>query len=218
MTLSPCWSCGAARAAPSALCEGCGKVLPVPPLRAGESELIDKFAVLGVPRSFDLETSALEDRFRAVSRKLHPDKFVRATPAERRFALEQTTRLNDAYRTLKDPAKRGEHLLELRGVKLGAEQAAQMAPEFLEQMMEDREHLMEAKLDGGPAEVARLAEGIRAQQAQALSNAGALLRKLEGPEEAWVALPAVAEQLARLRYYARYLDEVEGRPADADKH
>jgi molecular chaperone HscB len=190
-------------------------VQPVPPLRAGEPVLIDKFAVLGVPRSFDLETPALEDRFRAVSRKLHPDRFVRATPAERRHALEQTTRLNDAYRTLKDPAKRGEHLLELRGLKLGAD-SAQMDPDFLEQMMEDREKLMEAKLSekGGPAEVARLAAGIRAQEAQALAKAGALLRTLEGPDAATVGLPAIAEQLARLRYYARYLDEVEGRSAE----
>ena len=217
MTLPPCWSCGAPRAAPTALCEACGKVQPVPPLRAGESILIDKFAVLGVPRSFDLETAALEDRFRAVSRKLHPDRFARATPAERRHALEQTTRLNDAYHTLKDPAKRGEHLLELRGLKLGQDGGqAPMDPDFLEQMMEDRERLVEAKLQdqGGPAEVARLAEGIRAQEAQALAKAGALLRILEGPEAATVGLPAIAEQLARLRYYARYLDEVEGRSAE----
>jgi molecular chaperone HscB len=190
-------------------------VQPVPPLRAGESVLVDKFAVLGVARSFDLEPSALEDRFRAVSRKLHPDRFARATPAERRHALEQTTRLNDAYRTLKDPAKRGEHLLELRGLKPGQDGgSAQMDPEFLEQMMEDREQLMEAKLEGGAAEVARLAEGIRAKAAQALARAGALLRTLEGPDAASVSLPAVAEQLSRLRYYARYLDEVEGRPAE----
>ncbi len=212
MTLPACWSCGAPRAAPAALCEACGKVQPVPPLRAGESVLIDKFAVLGVARSFDLEVAALEDRFRAVSRKLHPDRFANKAPVERRHALEQTTRLNDAYRTLKDPAKRGEHLLELRGLKLGAD-SAQMDPDFLEQMMEDREKLMEAKLSdtGGPAEVARLAAGIRAQEAQALAKAGALLRALEGPEAATVGLPAIAEQLARLRYYARYLDEVEGR-------
>ena len=177
--------------------------------------LIDKFAVLGVLRSFDQEGAALEDRFRAVSRKLHPDRFARATPVERRYALEQTTRLNDAYCTLKDPAKRGEHLLELRGLKLGAD-SAQMDPEFLEQMMEDREKLVEAKMSGpdGASEVARLAEGIRAQEAQALGTAGALLRALEGADAATAGLSAIAELLSRLRYYARYLDEVEGRSAE----
>ena len=221
MNLPACWSCGAARATPTALCESCGKVQPVPPLRAGEPVLVDKFAVLGVARTFDLETAALEDRFRAVSRKLHPDRFARASPAERRHALEQTTRLNDAYRTLKDPAKRGEHLLELRGLKPGQDGAsAPMDPDFLEQMMEDREKLMEAKLSesGSPEEVARLADGIRAQQAQALAKAGTLLRALEGPDAGPPArpggLPAIAELLARLRYYTRYLDEVEGRSAE----
>jgi molecular chaperone HscB len=210
MTLPACWSCGAPRSSPAALCEACGKVQPVPPLKAGESVVFDKFAVLGVPRSFDLEAPLLEERFRALSRKLHPDRFARASAAERRYALEQTTRLNDAWRTLKDPARRGEHLLELRGQRLDRDQT--MPPGFLEQVMEDRERLMEAKLEGGPEVVARLAAGVRAQEQEALAAAGAMLRSLE--QGAQVALPEIAGQLARLRYYARYLDEVEGRSAE----
>ena len=230
-----CWSCGAARAPSDALCGACGKVQPVPPVRAGERSLpvaFDKFAVLGVPRGFDQDEAALEDRFRAVSRKLHPDRFARAAPQERRYALEQTTRLNDAWRSLKDPIKRAEHLLELRGVHLAGEprekhglQVAQpvtMSPEFLEEMMEDREKLMEAKFgDGGPDEVARLASGVRGKRDEALREVGEMLRALEASELGAATgrdrdcTPAeVAERLARLRYYARYLDEVEGRAVE----
>ena len=232
-----CWSCGAARPPPDALCGACGKVQPVAPLRSGERVLpaaIDKFAVLGVPRAFDQDGAALEDRFRAVSRKLHPDRFARASPQERRFALEQTTRLNDAWRSLKDPVKRAEHLLELRGVHLAGErhekhglpvtQPVTMSPEFLEQMMEDREQLVEAKFEGGPQEVARLASGVRQKRDATLLEVGRMLRALEAGEAAGSApgsssadcTPAqVAEQLARLRYYARYLDDVEGRPVES---
>src|SRR3989449_6996564 len=49
---------------------------------------------------------SLDERFRALARKLHPDRFARATAQERRYSLEQTTRLNDAYKTLKDPVHR----------------------------------------------------------------------------------------------------------------
>ena len=228
-----CWSCGAARAPSDALCGACGKVQPVAALRAGERAVVDKFAVLGVPRAFDHDEAALEHRFRAVSRKLHPDRFARASPQERRFALEQTTRLNDAWRSLKDPVKRAEHLLELRGVHLAGEpqqkhglpvtQPMTMSPEFLEQMMEDRERLMEAKFGGGPEEVARLAAGVRGKRDATLQEVGKMLRALERwestPERKMgaddVCTPAqIAEQIARLRYYARYLDEVEGRPVE----
>src|SRR3989440_12337539 len=162
-TPATCWGCGAARAPSDALCAKCGKVQPPPPPRG----VLDKFAVLGFPGAYDLDERALEESFRALSRKLHPDRFVRATPRERRFSLEQTTILNDAYRTLRDPVKRAEHLLELRGVKVAGEErraAGEPPPvpqEFLEQAMEDREKLLEAKMEGGPEAVEQLARGVR---------------------------------------------------------
>lgn len=224
MTLDvPCWSCGVGRAPTDALCPKCGKVQPPPARRQGEPLFLDKFATLGVPRSWALETPALEDRFRLLQRKLHPDRFVRAGPQERRFALEQTTLLNDAYRTLKDPARRAEHLLELRGIHLAGEAPqhahglpvvkVEMSPEFLEEMMEDRERLLEARMEGGPLAVAPLAAGVKQKRDATLARVGTLLRALESCEPAEEKRAAVeaAEQVARLRYYARYLDEVEGK-------
>src|SRR5438270_3927956 len=94
---SQCWSCGAPRAQSDALCPACGKVQPPPP--AGSQ--IDKFAILGFSQTFDIEAAAVEEKQRALSRKLHPDKFAREGARERRFALEQTAALNDASRVLK---------------------------------------------------------------------------------------------------------------------
>src|SRR2546427_3416963 len=205
-----CWSCGAARASTDALCPSCGKVQP-PPAPEG---VVDRFAVMGLPRSYELDERALEDTFRSLSRKLHPDRFARATPRERRFSLEQTTLLNDAYRTLRDPVKRAEHLLALRGVKVAGEErggAAAMPQEFLEQALEDREKLLEAKMEGGPEAVARLAEGVRGKRQEAMEE---IARALREPSPSDAQLRQTAELLARLRYYARYLDEVEGRATE----
>ena len=202
-----CWSCGAARAPTDALCASCGKVQPPPSLRG----TLDKFAVLGFPRAYDLDERALEESFRALSRKLHPDRFARATPRERRFSLEQTTILNDAYRTLRDPVKRAEHLLELRGVKVAGEErgaGASMPQEFLEQAMDDREKLLEAKTEGGPEAVERLAQGVRGKKQQTMDEIARVLREERAAEP---DLQRTAQLLARLRYYARYLDDVEGR-------
>ncbi len=208
-----CWSCGAARAPAGALCPACGKVQPPPPPRG----VLDKFAVLGLGRAYELDERALEESFRALSRKLHPDRFARATPRERRFSLEQTTILNDAYRTLRDPVRRAEHLLQLRGVKLAGEErrgpgeAPALPQEFLEQALEDREKLLEAKMEGGPEAVARLAEGVRGKKQAAMDEIAKALREPRPSDE---QLRRTAELLARLRYYARYLDEVEGRAAE----
>ena len=162
--------------------------------------MLDKFALLGVPQGFD-EPQGLDEKFRALSRQWHPDRFARATAPERRKALEQTTLINDAYKTLKDAVRRAEHLLQLRGVK----GEPKMSPEFLEQTLEDREKLFEAKMSG--AGVDELARGVREKRDRTLAE----VRELVGRGG---DLTEAAELLARMRYYARYLDEVEGRSAE----
>jgi molecular chaperone HscB len=185
-------------AASSPICAACGKVQPPPPAGA----LADKFALLGLQQGQRLDEAELDASFRALSRKLHPDRFAKASSRERRFSLEQTTLLNDAYRTLKDPARRAEHLLQLRGVQPMDDY--KMPPEFLEQAMEDREQLLEAKESGAPLEP--LAQGIRAKMDAAMAEVEKLLAEVGEVHQA-----RAAELLARMRYYARYLDEVEGR-------
>ena len=156
--------------------------------------MLDKFALLGVPQGFD-EPEGLDEKFRELSRKTHPD---RVPPKERVRAAAQMTTLNDAYRTLKDPVRRAEHLLALKGVT----GSPQMSPQFLEQTLEDREKLDEAKAKGEPLD--ELARGIREKRDQTL---GQVRQLVSGGGD----LSKAAELLARMKYYARYLDEVEGR-------
>jgi molecular chaperone HscB len=191
-----CWNCRGQTTAGDPICPSCGKVQP--PASAGTG--LDKFAALGVEPSFD-EPAGLDDKFRALSRKLHPDRFARATSQERRYSLEQTTLLNDAYKTLKDPVRRTEHLLSLRGIR----GAPKMSPGFLEETMDDREKLLEAKMSGEPLDA--LASGVREKRDRTLRAVRELVQKGGDLQEA-------AELLARMRYYARYLDEVEGRSAE----
>src|SRR5579871_3005690 len=103
-----CWSCGDMRAAQ--FCKSCGKVQPARPA--------DFFAFFGLPKKLNLDVAKLERDFYLLSRKLHPDVYAQAREEEREWSLEQSSRLNDAYRTLKDPIKRTQYLLHLEGVAL----------------------------------------------------------------------------------------------------
>lgn len=76
------------------------------------------FEVFSLPQHLNLDTSALEKTFYALSRKLHPDRFAARPLADQEAALAESSRLNDAYRTLKDPIARTEYLLRLEGVEL----------------------------------------------------------------------------------------------------
>ena len=103
-----CWSCGAMRAAH--FCGSCGKVQPPAP--------VDYFTFFGLSPKLNVDVPALEKDFYEFSRKLHPDLSARASSQEQQWSLEQSSLLNDAYRTLRDPIKRTQYLLRLEGVEL----------------------------------------------------------------------------------------------------
>jgi molecular chaperone HscB len=103
------------------------------------------FELFGLSPAFGLETEALERSYRQIQAQVHPDRFAHAGDAERRASLQWTTRVNEAYRTLKDPVQRAKHLLELQGVDVAFETNTAMPPDFLMQQMELREALEEAK-------------------------------------------------------------------------
>jgi molecular chaperone HscB len=91
-------------------CGSCGKVQPPAP--------VDYFTFFGLPPKLNVNVPALEKDFYEFSRKLHPDLSARASGQEQQWSLEQSSLLNDAYRTLRDPLKRTQYLLRLEGVEL----------------------------------------------------------------------------------------------------
>ena len=79
---------------------------------------MDYFEIFSLPPHLVIDTAALEKSFYALSRKLHPDRFASRPAAEQAAALAESSNLNDAYRTLKDPIARTEYLLKLEGIEL----------------------------------------------------------------------------------------------------
>jgi len=125
-----------------------------------QPRLADFFSFLGLPRKLRIDMADLEQRYRALSRQFHPDYFYNAPPAERRGALEKSSYLNDAYRTLKNPIARVEYLLKLEGLAAGGPQEAsrQVPPALLEEVFalnEELDEVREQKAGGAPPDVWR---------------------------------------------------------------
>ena len=147
-----CWSCDTPFPAGSHFCPHCSKVQK--PVAA------DYFSFFGLPRKLNIDVSALEKEFYRLSRKLHPDLFARATAEEQEWSLETSSRLNDAYRTLKDSIARTQYLLSLEGVQLeeqskaatdrarqtGEEKKQVVPPDLLEEVFELNMQLQELRM------------------------------------------------------------------------
>jgi molecular chaperone HscB len=189
-----CWSCGAERG-DAPFCTTCGKIQPL-------AKSYGLFESLSLPRRYALDRNALETAFREASKKVHPDRFAKDSPIERRLALEHTTLVNDAYRTLKDPARRAEHLLSLEGIKVGSEDARTKDPAFLMEMMELQEAVDDAK--DRPTLERQEAE-MQARQKKLLAQAERYFDHQEGTRE------QIARALDELRYLRRLGDSLEAR-------
>jgi len=122
------------------------------------------FELFGLASAYALETEALEKRYRDIQSQVHPDRFAHAGDAERRASLQWTTRVNEAYRALKDPVQRARHLLELQGVDVAFETNTQMPTDFLMQQLELREELEAAVGAEDASRLERLRSSLRDQK------------------------------------------------------
>lgn len=135
-----CRSCGAGAPLHEHFCPQCSRVLALG--RHG-----DYFSFVGLPRQLVIDGGELERRFRDLSRKFHPDYYHNATPVERMASLERSSYLNDAYRALKNPISRIEHLLAVEGLPLGKpeDQKSAVPPSLLEEVFALNEELDEIR-------------------------------------------------------------------------
>ena len=131
------------------------------------------FERLGLPRRFPLDPAELERTYLARSREVHPDH-----AGNDRASLEASAALNEAYAILRDPFRRADYLLTLEGGPTAAEQK-QAAPEFLEEMLDLRMRIEEAKHAADNSERVALERDLTKRRDALLAEAGSLFGKLE---------------------------------------
>jgi molecular chaperone HscB len=133
------------------------------------------FALFQLPQTFAIDAAQLDAAYRELQARVHPDRFVAATDAEKRVAMQWATRANEAYQTLKNPLKRAGYLCELNGVDLGIESNTAMPAAFLMQQMEWREALEDARHAKDFAALETLDADLRAERRRQIDEIGALL-------------------------------------------
>lgn len=188
-----CRSCDAPAPDAAPFCESCGAVRPPGPA--------DHFARLGAVRAFDIDTAALERRYFALQRALHPDRFASRPERERALSMRWSMALNEAWGVLGDPLRRAEYLLALQGVTVNAETGSRPADaDVLAEAMADREAAMEAD---DPAAVDRLADAAKARRAACEGELAASFSSGDADSAARLA--------TRLKYLVKFAAELRAR-------
>jgi molecular chaperone HscB len=130
------------------------------------------FELFNLPARFEVDQAALDSAYREVQGRVHPDRFVNASDAEKRVAMQWATRANEAYQTLRNPQKRAQYLCELNGADLQTESNTAMPMEFLMQQMEWREALGEARAARDTAALDALDGQVRRERKERLAQIG----------------------------------------------
>lgn len=195
-TSQRCPECGEPVSSP-ACCLACGAI--------GDFESADHFALLGVPRSFDLRDDELRENYLRLARQAHPDRIAagRADRAERGLAL--SARLNEAYETLRDPVRRAEYLLAQAGGESPADDRT-VPQEVLMETLMLREEIDEARAAKNKAALETLREQARAGFSATLERVAEAARRL--PNDPF-ARRDLRLRLNAIKYYQRMLEQFE---------
>ena len=165
-----------------------GKVMKV-------SKDLDYFSLFGLERNFVLDTIELSYKYKHLQRQLHPDKFARASHEDKEISEEWSSLVNNGYKILQKPLSRALYLLELVGYPL-TEESIDIDPEFLSEIMELNEEIVEA----GSSELLVLTETVKGKIEEYVDIIDVLLANGE--------FEKAREQVAHMKYYSNVLDKI----------
>ena len=159
------------------------------------------FELFGEPEQFAQEAAPLAERWKALQKAAHPDRFASQGSAAQRVAMQWSVRINEAYQRLKDPLKRAAYLCELARVPVAAHSNTAMPADFLMQQMEWREALDDADDAGALQSLAGEVEQARRDALQQVTSA------IDEQQD----MPAAAALVRRMMFIQKFAQEVRQR-------
>ncbi|KAI8896821.1 hypothetical protein BC833DRAFT_595960 [Globomyces pollinis-pini] len=128
-----CWSCTKLIDHPL-FCNQCHVIQP---LKINQLNYTDTF---NIPNQFNIDLKQLKLEFLKLQQQLHPDNFSTKSKDERVISEEQSSYVNKAYETLKDPLSRAQYMLALKGKNIH-EGHMNVKQDFLLEVMEIQEDI-----------------------------------------------------------------------------
>lgn len=163
---------------------------------------LNYFEFYSLPVSFIIDESKLKKRFFANSKKYHPDFYTLESEEKQAEILELSTLNNQAYKTLSDPDKCMKYILDLKDV-LGEEGKNQIPQDFLMEMMDFNENLMELEFGFDAAVYQKLESDLEQLENQLYSGIKEQLEKYDENTLDTGELLAIKDYYLKKRYLLR---------------
>ncbi len=122
------------------------------------------FEFYGLEEKFFIDEDALKKKFYEFSKKYHPDFHALKSEEEQNELLELSSINNQAYKALQNFNSRLEQILFNKGILITDEKYA-LAPDFLMEMMEINEAIMDLSLEPDTKSAAKLKTQVEVMNA-----------------------------------------------------
>lgn len=149
-----------------------------------------------------MDLATLKRRFYANSKRFHPDFHTLQGDSAQEEALEMSTLNNQAYKVLANDDLRLRHLLEVKGI-LGEEGSNTVPQDFLLEIMEVNEALMELAFDDDPAARGKVEKLIDQMEVNLSSEVAELINHYDDTTVSSAELEQLKDYYLKKRYLLR---------------
>lgn len=164
---------------------------------------MNHFELFEIPISLNPDKEQVKQKFYSLSRKYHPDFYTQENEFEQTEALEKSSQVNKAFKVFENRDETIKYVLQLKGL-LQEEEKYNLPPDFLMEMMEFNEQMMDAKLEQDARVIAKIKNAIAAFEEE-------IYVAVKGIVEGYEDGKTTTEQLLKVKEYyykKKYLDRI----------
>jgi len=115
------------------------------------------FELYGIPVLMKVDPAEVKKTFYELSRKYHPDFHATSDESVKAEVLEKSSLVNKAFKTFQNPDETIKYVLQLSDL-LQEEEKYELGPDFLMEVMDINEKLMEIDMDRNPESLDQCAQ------------------------------------------------------------
>ena len=125
---SKCWNCSRSISKLEILCESCGAIQP--------PSNWNPFDIFGLKHSVEIKKEILDKKLLELQIKVHPDKFFNSSDLEKKYSMEVSSEVNQAYDILVNNVERINYLLKSAKFKFDNEKQSFNDKTILNEIMD----------------------------------------------------------------------------------
>ncbi len=167
------------------------------------------FELYEIPVSFQVDQGLLKKKYYELSRLYHPDFFTSSPGEEQAGILEKASQVNKAYKVLQSLDETIKYVLQLMGL-LQEEEKFELDPQFLMEVMDINEELMELEMDENQEQLMNVEQKANRLMLKIYEDAAPVMDAYQEGVTTEEELLQVKDFYFQQKYLQRILDKIRG--------